>query len=147
MIVNSTVYSGADQRKHQNSASLAFVRGIHRPVNSLHKGPVTRKMFQSDDVFMYINERPRSQAKPVRYTASRILYRSVPHQLLYGCKFIGHLSSKKRIQTINTGCKMSSTQLNSTQKCLFVICRNIHTITLGVWNPWRVYLTPLIYNT
>ena len=38
-------------------------------------------------------------------------------------------------------------QLNSTQKCLFVICRNIHTITLGVWNPWRVYLTPLIYNT
>ena len=25
-----TVYSGADQRKHQNSASLAFVRGIHR---------------------------------------------------------------------------------------------------------------------
>ena len=26
----STVYSGADQRKHQGSASLAFVRGIHR---------------------------------------------------------------------------------------------------------------------
>ena len=35
----STVYSGADQRKHQSSASLAFVRGIHRsPVNSPHKG-------------------------------------------------------------------------------------------------------------
>ena len=34
-IVYSTVYSGADQRKHQSSASLAFVRGIHRsPVNS-----------------------------------------------------------------------------------------------------------------
>ena len=45
-IVNSTVYSGADQRKHQSSASLAFVRGIHRwPVNSPHKGPVTRKCF------------------------------------------------------------------------------------------------------
>ena len=29
-IVYSTVYSGADQRKHQSSASLAFVRGIHR---------------------------------------------------------------------------------------------------------------------
>ena len=29
-IVNSTVYSGADQRKHQSSASLAFVQGIHR---------------------------------------------------------------------------------------------------------------------
>ena len=30
MIVYSTVYSGADQRKHQSSVSLAFVRRIHR---------------------------------------------------------------------------------------------------------------------
>ena len=46
-IVYSTVYLGADQRKYQSSASLAFVRGIHRwPVNSLYKWPVTRKMFQ-----------------------------------------------------------------------------------------------------
>ena len=52
-IVYSTVYSGADQRKYQSSASLAFVRGIHRwPVNSLHKRPVTRKMFHFDDVIM-----------------------------------------------------------------------------------------------
>ena len=29
-IVYSTLYSGADQRKHQSSASLAFVWGIHR---------------------------------------------------------------------------------------------------------------------
>ena len=52
-IVYPTVYSGADQRKHQSSASLSFVRGIHRwPVNSPHKGPVTRKMFPFDDVNM-----------------------------------------------------------------------------------------------
>ena len=52
-IVYSTVYSGADQRKHQSSASLAFVREIHRrPVNSPHKGPVARKMFPFDDVIM-----------------------------------------------------------------------------------------------
>ena len=52
-IIYSTVYSDADQRKHQSSASLAFVRGIHRwPVNSPHKGPVTRKMFAFDDVIM-----------------------------------------------------------------------------------------------
>ena len=52
-IVYSTVYSGADQRKHQSSASLAFVRGIYRgPVNSPHKWPVTRKMFPFDDVIM-----------------------------------------------------------------------------------------------
>ena len=48
-----TVYPGADQRKHQSSASLAFVRGIYRwPVNSPHKGPVTRNMFSFDDVIM-----------------------------------------------------------------------------------------------
>ena len=52
-VVYSSVCSGADQRKHQSSASLAFVRGIHRwPVNSLYKGPVTRKMFLFDDVIM-----------------------------------------------------------------------------------------------
>ena len=53
-IVYSTVYSDVDQSKHQSSASLAFVRGIHRgPVNSPHKWPVTRKMFPFDDVIMY----------------------------------------------------------------------------------------------
>ena len=54
-IVYLAVYPGADQRKHQSSASLAFVREIHRwPVNSPHKGPVTRKMFPFDDVIMSI---------------------------------------------------------------------------------------------
>ena len=42
-----------DQIKHQSSASLAFVWGIHGwPVNSPHTGPVTRKMFPFDDVIM-----------------------------------------------------------------------------------------------
>ena len=49
----STVCSCADQRKHQSSASLSFVRGIHRlPVNCPHKMPVTRKMFPFDDIIM-----------------------------------------------------------------------------------------------
>ena len=53
-VVYSTVYSGADERKHQSSAPLAFVRGIHRgPINSPHNGPVTRKIFPFDDVIMY----------------------------------------------------------------------------------------------
>ena len=52
-IVCSTVFSGADQKKHQSSASLAFVRGIHRwPSDSLYKGQVTRKMFSIDDIIM-----------------------------------------------------------------------------------------------
>ena len=37
----------------ESSASLVFVRGIHRiPVNSPHRGPVTRKMFLFEDVIM-----------------------------------------------------------------------------------------------
>ena len=52
-IVYSTVYSDANHRKHQSSASLSFVRGIHRgPVNSPRKWPVTRKIFPFDDVIM-----------------------------------------------------------------------------------------------
>ena len=52
-IVYSTIYSGTDQRKHQSSPSLIFVREIHRgPVNSPHKWPVTRKIFPFDDVIM-----------------------------------------------------------------------------------------------
>ena len=52
-IVYLAVYPGADQRKHHSSASLAFVRGIHRwPGNSPHKWPVTRQMFPFDDVIM-----------------------------------------------------------------------------------------------
>ena len=52
-IVYSTVYLDTDQRKHQSSVSLTFVRGIHRwPVNHPHKWPVTRKMFPFDDLSM-----------------------------------------------------------------------------------------------
>ena len=47
--VYSTVYSGADQSKHQSSASLAFVWGIHRR-------PVTRQMIPFDDVIMIVKE-------------------------------------------------------------------------------------------
>ena len=54
----STVFfSGADQSKRQSSASLAFVWGIHRwSVNSLRKGPVTRKIFPFDDVIMWYEQ-------------------------------------------------------------------------------------------
>ena len=51
--VYSTVCSGIDQRKYQSSATLAFVRGIHRgPVNSPRNRPVTRKTSPFDDVIM-----------------------------------------------------------------------------------------------
>ena len=46
-IICSVVCSGADRRKHESSASMAFVRGMYLcPVDSHHKGTVTRKMFK-----------------------------------------------------------------------------------------------------
>ena len=45
-IVCSAFWLGTDQREHQSFESLAFVRGIHCwPVDSPHKGPITRKLF------------------------------------------------------------------------------------------------------
>ena len=75
-IINSAVYPGADQRKHQSSASLAFVQGIHRsPVNSPHKGPVTWKIFPFDDIIMSrgcffrkVTATPISMGNPTRLT-------------------------------------------------------------------------------
>ena len=76
-IVYSTVYSGADQRKHQSSASLAFVRGIHRgPVNSLHKGPVTPKMFPFDDVIM-CSPHLEVNIKPKNYVMYQEIYNCI----------------------------------------------------------------------
>ena len=52
-IVYKTDCSGTDRSKHQSSASLAFAWGIHWwPVNSPHKGPITRTIFQLYDVIM-----------------------------------------------------------------------------------------------
>ena len=79
-IVYSAVYSGAEQRKHQSSASLAFVRGIHRwPVNSPHKWPVTRKMFPFNDVIRCIHR-----------LLSPYVYQSFS---LYMCCHPGHTSA------------------------------------------------------
>ena len=60
-LVYSTVNSDAAQRKHQSSASLSSVRGIHRwSVNSPHNWPVTRKMFPLDNVTSW----PQSKLRP-----------------------------------------------------------------------------------
>ena len=67
-IVYWSVYSDADQRKHQSSASLAFVQRSHRwPVNSPHRWPVTRKMFPFDDVIMNSNLRQKHTIFPTRW--------------------------------------------------------------------------------
>ena len=91
-IVYSTVYFGADQRKHQSSASLAFVRAIHRwPVNSSHKWPVTRKMLPFDDVIMSYrswNGLGTGKSGLVRQTHKYLFYASISHGFLFF--FISH---------------------------------------------------------
>ena len=80
--VYSIVYSDADRRKHQSSASLAFVGGIHRwPVNSPHKWPVTRKMFPFDDVIMcgtYVTVINRETFYVLQVAVVHLLWRSTP---------------------------------------------------------------------
>ena len=77
-IVYSTIYSGADQRKHQSSASLAFVRGIHWwPVNSPYKGSVTRKMFPFDDFIIIF------AASQLVLNVISVNYTKMTHDMLY----------------------------------------------------------------
>ena len=60
--------AGADQRKHQSSASLPFVRGIHRwALKSRPKGPVTRKLFPFDDVIMLCKIELKMEASQVNH--------------------------------------------------------------------------------
>ena len=97
MIVCSTVCSGADQRKHQSSVSLAFVREIHRwPVNSPHNGPVTRKMFPFDNVIMHSTRKWERYSLGQAYNCQITIYIS-PYRTNYGafCQVFGEKRSEK----------------------------------------------------
>ena len=74
----SAVCSGARQRKHQSSALLAFVRGIHRwPVGSPHKGPITRKMFHlmTSSWLMVWQRKERRLRQPCYWSNLRGIFR------------------------------------------------------------------------
>ena len=74
-IVYSTVYLGADQRKHESSASLTFVRGIHRwPVKFPHKWSVTRKMLPFHEVIMYLPALSQTMADCFTYITKALHY-------------------------------------------------------------------------
>ena len=102
--VYSTDNSGANQRKHQSSVSLAFVRGIRRwPVNSPHKWPVTQKMFPFEDVMItkssiFTNHcRVQSQVARKCVYADRNLRNTLSYNFIYlhhhyhSCKFVIHI--------------------------------------------------------
>ena len=96
-IVYSTVYSDADQRKHQSSASLAFMPGIHRwPVNSPRKWPVTRKMFPFDDVIMLPRTRVVQVARghDLRYWGWQTLDRNRPWYGIHHNTTLNHAGHK-----------------------------------------------------
>ena len=81
-IVYSTVYSGADKKKHQSSASLAFVRGIdRRPVNSPHKRSATRKMFPFGDVIV----------KRLNYDDDLVSFQSIESRFSPFVQFISYI--------------------------------------------------------
>ena len=77
---DSTVYSNIcwskHQRKHQSPCYRPFVMGIHRwPVDSPHKGPVTRKAFPLHDVTMAVANKLLRQLP----RCSQITYCSLPY--------------------------------------------------------------------
>ena len=118
-IVYATVYSRSRSKKHQNSASLAFVGGIHRwPVNSPHKGPVARKMFPFDDVIMFAQSTAVSLPCPVNNFKM-----SMETQTLHVDNTFAGLTHKKMSPHALT---TSSTKLRISNKIflrLFVWCK------------------------
>ena len=103
-IVCPTINSCADQRKHQSSASLAFVLGIHRwPVNSLRKGPVTRKMFPFDDVIMIPRTIYDECCARSRYVSRAGTSNYIPQKLWYvitcPCPWYLHLTQHSSYKT------------------------------------------------
>ena len=119
-VVYSIVYSGVNLRKHQSSASLAFVWEIHRgPVNFPHKWPVTRKMFPFDDVIMLFGE------DELRSVSGGRLTLQWPHHVCSSIKvtcreskftprvFLWGIDNKQRIANCNVLCVHSVWPINS----------------------------------
>ena len=114
-IVYSTVYSDTDQRKHQSSASLAFVRGIH-------KWPVTRKMFPFDDVIIIDS-----------YCSQQVIFQ-ITNPLHNSCvRSEAHFHPDIRLTGIRQGgpfCPACRTTLIATRFWVVMICPIIKCLTV-----------------
>ena len=97
-VVCSIVYSDVNQRKHQSSASLAFVREIHRgPVNFPHKWPVTRKMFPFDDVIMYQDRQGNVQRTGATKVKRKSKSKSKKMLFIVGTLYNNNISTKRSL--------------------------------------------------
>ena len=112
------VYWGADQRKHQSSAWLAFLRGIRRwPVNSTQKWSVTRKMVPFDDVIMHCKTH-------VKWSPSSTILSNIsltPMPVLTRQELIDLLGVNEMLLNVLKECNQCPLELH----CAFCICRNL----------------------
>ena len=130
-IVYSTLYSGTDQRKHQNSAPLAFVRGIHRwSVNSPHNGPVTWKMFPFDDIIMCYHDNSSHGIYYVRYARWPLSYVTKDFDYLW------YFSLENDAMI----CHANDVPFFRTIYHLYLITTNEHCNTL--WALWKILIAP-----
>ena len=110
--------------KHQSSAPLAFVRGIHRwPVDSLHKEPVTRQMFPFDDVIMataYIQHCQHNESP------HHLWQRWIPH--LDNIRVAVYISCKWNLAVLTRPTKEHALSRNAV-----ILARKIHTLSLNIY--------------
>ena len=123
--VCSNICSGADERKHQSSVSLAFVRGIHRPpVDSPHKGPATREMCPFDDVIMLgVEDTSKEEMVGVRISESfsnRVLFMAATQKYICNTMWLKRRRRYNMITWCLSGAKMLSTIIMQTGWCISV---------------------------
>ena len=123
-IVCSTACSGADQRKHQSSASLAFVKGIlQSPVDSLTKGQLRGKCFHLM-TSSWLRSFPTSQT--VKYDKTHAVYNKTctPHRTRVIIHYKRFMQSKIKEQYI----------INMATK---YVLKRLYTIPTKV--PWVIF--------
>ena len=119
-IVYSTVYSGTDERKHQISASLALVSRNHQwPVNSPHKGPVTRKMFPLDNLVLSCFVLHPIDAAMLANAILSICVREMDKWLtvIYQDKYMGNMVANAIYMHVCIGTKLYLTWCKSAPNC------------------------------
>ena len=107
--VCSTFCSVVNQRKHPISASLTFVRGIHRsPVDSPHKGTVTRKTFPFNNVIIADDIHPKTGYEWQVQLRETLLWNILP-EVYCNFELIAHTSELFHFLCLRThgGCNRS----------------------------------------